>query len=165
MARTQRKARTGKQIRVPAFGRYLQACRRRSRKKPPSVQAVATQLRDRGVNVDQATLRGYEYGWVDSPDPVVLLELSRVFKIDLVCLIEVLHANRKQRDLSELDVERVLRTVGETFHAETGAADRLAEIEQRIFALGTELVELSGDRPGGQTTETRARPTERRKGH
>lgn len=134
-----------KEVRVPAFGAFLKTCRLRSRKRPPSVEAVAGALRDLAIRVNHATLRGYEYGWVDSPDPVVLVGLAKIYKVDHKCLVAVLAANRNQRDLSELDVERILRTVKQDTHAEAEATTRLAEIRERLADIGGEILKLVGE--------------------
>lgn len=151
---------TTKVVKVRAFGRYLKKCRLQARKRVPSVEAVAKTLREQGIDVNHATIRGYEYGWADRPDPSVLGGLARLYKIDVRSLIEVLTANRRNRNLSEIDVASVLRTVKQTSHAEAEASTRLAEIRDRIVGLSAELLELAGE----QTPTPRQHPAERTHG-
>lgn len=151
---------TTKKIKVRAFGRYLKACRLHARKRVPSVEAVAKTLREQGIDVNHTTIRGYEYGWADRPDPIVLGGLARFYKIDVRSLIEVLAANRRNRNLSEIDVASLLRSVQQASHAEAEASTRLAEIRDRIVGLSAELLELAGE----QTPTPRARPAERTQG-
>lgn len=147
----------GKRVRVGAFGAYLRDCRERSRKKVPSVEGVATELRNKyGVDVDDATLRGYEYGWVERPDPVVLLGLAQIYKTDIRCFITVLAANRKTPNLSAIEVERILRHLSTIGHDEAGASARLAELQEQVFEIGTALIALGDDHARRQAAPPRA---------
>lgn len=156
-----RKARKGstKKVRVKAFGDYLKGCRERSRKRPPSVAAVATVLQDQGIPINHATIRGYEYGWADRPDPVVLVGLARLYKIDVQSLVAVLAENRRDRNLSEIDVERILRSVTKTSHAEAEAATRLAELREKLYDVGKDLLDLAGEQAPA-TSQGKSRSSE-----
>lgn len=135
-----------KKIRVPVFGKFLTSLRLALRPgRMTSVEWVARQLRQANVVVDDTTLRGYEYGWVDRPDPVVLLGLARIYKTDLHVLIAVLDANRQNKELSEFELERVLREASDRSRVETAAADRLEEIKGRLRQVRADIGELIGE--------------------
>lgn len=138
-----------KEVKVPMFGQYLKSRREESRpgRSAPSVEAVARQLRAADITVDDTTLRGYEYGWVDKPDPVVLLGLAQIYKTDIHLFIAVLAANRLKFDLSPFELERVLRDAADRSHVETAAAARLAEVNQRLRQIGLELLEFAAETP------------------
>lgn len=154
-----------KTVKVRAFGLYLKRCRQETWGKTPSVEGVVRALRDRlDIAVDDATLRGYEYGWVDRPDPVVLSGLAALYKTDVECVIAVLKANRRKKDLSAEEVEQVLRAVTDLRNENAGAATRLEEMHVRIVEVGTALLDLaraSAD-AGRQITASGAPPAERR---
>lgn len=100
-------------------------------------------LRERGVSADDTQIRGYEYGWTERPDPVVLLELARLYKTDVTTIISVLRTNRQNAKLSDTGVKRVLRETQRLKNEETAASARLAEIREGLHEIGAQLIELS----------------------
>jgi hypothetical protein len=131
-----------KRPKVPRFGQYIKAQRELTRRHQ-SVEAIARDLNAQGIDADAGTLRGYEYGWVDKPDPIVLLGLARLYKTDIHKLIAVLAANRQRPDLSDLELAQVLRDADEHSRVQTSAASRLAEVEGRLEEIAADLIELA----------------------
>lgn len=73
-----------------AFGDQL----RKWRGQMPIGTAVRL-VNQMGVEFDEASLRGWEYGWTGRPDPLRLLALTRVYSLSLD---EVMAALRESRD-------------------------------------------------------------------
>ena len=60
------------------------------------IETVVRRVQRMGLTLSAATLRGLEYGWVRSPDPMTLLALARVYgqSFDAVC--DALFDSRRQ---------------------------------------------------------------------
>lgn len=154
---------------VPAFGRLLKSIRiRRFQGKWPP-ERVATHLRhELGIPTSGGSIRGYEKGWNKTLDPVVLGTLADLYHVDVAGLIDVLKANRKQPDLSDFEVEQILRGKGRSHEGQAAASHRFEEIGQRLAAISAELqgfafesadlTETANDDVGGQTSKTRGSP-------
>ena len=144
-----------KEVKVEVFGTYLKSLREGLRRpRTVSVETIVRHLRQLGITIDDTALRGYEYGWTERPDPIVLEGLARVYKTDLSLILAVLKANRQNKHMSEFELERVLREAAERSHVQTAAADRLAEIKERLRQIRADITELCGEvrdpqEPGG----------------
>lgn len=81
-----------KRVREPryrAFGRQLERWRGNR-----SIETVVRLVRKMGVGFDASTLRGWEYGWTASPDPLRLLALARVYGVDIQDVMSALASAR-----------------------------------------------------------------------
>lgn len=88
------------------------------------------------AKIGSSTLSQYENGRVWAPDPVVLSELARLYRVSFFGLVAVLKANRQDSHLSADDARAVYRGAKD---AETAAPDLLAE---RTHTLGTVANEI-----------------------
>jgi hypothetical protein len=149
---------------MAAFGRLLRALRVRRFKGKLTPEKVADQLRARGIQTTGGSIRGYEAGWNKGMDPVVLYGLADLYKVGLSGLILALAANRKNPNLSDFELEQVLREARRDQDAQTVTTARFEEIARRLQAVSTELVVITAeatelvdddDEPGGQAAEAR----------
>jgi hypothetical protein len=155
---------------VPAFGRLLLHLRQRRFGERSTPEQVVNYLADNeGAKTAGGSLRGYELGWNRSLDPIVLAALARVYRIALEDLIDVLAANRLKPNLSDFEVEQVLRDARQRRHAQAAAASRFSEIGERLVAISAELAEYAteaaeltrqDDDPRGQNAKDRERAPE-----
>lgn len=155
------KAKRARKAEVPAFGRFLAKLRRRKFPKL-APEAIAERLTQIGVRTTGSSLRGYEFGWNKVIDPVVLAGIARVYSFPLDDLVTVLAANRSTPEMTDFEVEQVLREARKTHHGEAAAAARFAEVGPRLRSIAAELIEfatdaaeLTDDGSGSDATEDR----------
>jgi len=158
---------------VPAFGRVLKSLREKRFKNKLTSRAVADRLKHAGVQTTGGSIRGYESGWNKAIDPVVLDALAELYRVPVSGLIAALKANRENPDLSDFEVEQILRSKARAHDAQAVALSRFQEIGQRLAQIGAELDDFaieSADliaqaatpaEPRRQTTKTRNGPPER----
>lgn len=58
------------------------------------VETAVRLVQGMGIDFDSATLRGWEYGWTGSPDPLRLLALARVYEVTMPQVLEALTLSR-----------------------------------------------------------------------
>lgn len=145
---------------VGAFGNYLRSFREALPTKT-SVESVAQTLRGRGWPADDSALRSYEYGWIERPDPVLLLGLAEYYKTDIVEIISVLKANRENRELTENSVQQILQSLRAKPHDD----DLDLAFRERVGAVARDLLEMSrtgqATNPARQTLTSRSGRTRR----
>jgi hypothetical protein len=131
---------------VTAFGQLLKELRKKRFPKW-APETVAQKLMEwyPGVETSGPALRGYEFGWNKSMDPVVLAALASAYQFPLRDLINVLAENRRNPEMGEFEVGLVLREGRQAHESETAAAARFAEIGQRLRAIGVELIGYAVD--------------------
>jgi adenylosuccinate lyase len=91
------------------------------------------------VQTTGGSIRGYESGWNKAIDPVVLDALAELYRVPVSGLIAALKANRENPDLSDFEVELILRLKARAHDAQTVALSRIQEIGQRLAQIGAEL--------------------------
>lgn len=124
---------------VPAFGRLLARLREVRFKGRRTPEGVAELLTARDIPTAGPTIRTYEYGWIESPDPVILAGLAALYRIALEDLIAVLHENRRDPSLSDVRVNDILKSERVRAHAEAITANRFVEVGHRLMEIGAEL--------------------------
>jgi len=161
---------------VAAFGRLLKSLRLKRFNKKLTSRAVAERLKQMGVQTSGGSIRGYESGWNKAFDPVVLDALAELYRVPLSGLIAALKANRENPDLSDFEIEQIIRTKARAHDAQTVALSRIAEIGQRLAQIGAELDDFAIEAteliaysstpadPRRQTPKTRNGPPERHSG-
>jgi transcriptional regulator with XRE-family HTH domain len=89
-----------------------------------------------GTKIGSSTLSQYENGRVWAPDPVVLSELARLYRVSLTGLLAVLKANRQNPNLSADDALAVYKGA---IDAESVAPGLLAEREHALQTVAREV--------------------------
>lgn len=85
------------------------------------IETVVRLVRSEGVNFDDATLRGWEYGWTGRPDPLSLLALAKVYGRSVG---DVMSALANGRGVTGRDLLRHAGTKGLSSHQkEKGESD------------------------------------------
>lgn len=93
-----------------------------------------------GAQVNASTLSQYENGNVWAPDPVVLMELARLYRASPLGLIAVLKANRQNPSLSADDAKAVYEG---TINAESAAPGLLADRTNALEAVAGQIESLA----------------------
>lgn len=70
------------------------------------VASIVRQATRWHAQIDEGTIRSYEYGWIASPDPVTLLVLARAYEASVEDLIRVLADSRRAVGEPVADVPR-----------------------------------------------------------
>lgn len=97
------------------------------------IEEVARQVRHTGLQFDGATLRGWEYGWSASPDPLRLLALTRVYDKPFDVALAALAAARKV-NASDLISHLHRKSSGHSHGGspDAAAAARIRELETAL---------------------------------
>lgn len=124
--------------RVPAFGDLLKELR-----GGRSVQAVLNTMpaAPDAIVSTQGTVSGYEQGYNQRLDPVVLWRLAKAYGVSLDGLIAVLEANRLDPDLTLDEARRILGEHSNGPSPEV-AAEAIEVAERRLLTAASELQAL-----------------------
>lgn len=141
--------------RFVAFGERL----KRWRAGMP-VERVVHRVRALGVPFAEATLRSWEYGWTEKPDPMRLLALATVYKVSAAEALDALRESRENVSGTRINTQpmntptddAVTGTPGRRPHRavpssrkefEAGAfLDKIDNAERR-YSVGVELIEAA----------------------
>jgi transcriptional regulator with XRE-family HTH domain len=135
---------------LQAFGDLLKELRAKHRigglRPPLSVGSVAKVAR-----LPRATLRKYEQGRTWQPDPVHMLRLANVYKVDVGLFISALQANRENPDLTVDDTRRLLQYSGRSHEPAPSTQVDLGPVRRRLTEIAAQLLALSERFPGDET--------------
>lgn len=157
------------------FGRLLREWR-----GDRDVETVVRNVRNRGVDFDGATLRGWEYGWTGRPDPLRLAALADVYGRTSRDVLEALraargiksgvsdnnlHVNETDTDSSatpDIDTSSSISKNRKGGDASGGGAPLSAADAATLERVATTLIELATDidsiRFGTETPRTARKP-------
>ena len=157
-----------------AFGGVLKALHQR-RHRTLSHEALArlVQAENPACTIGGPTLWRWENGEVDSPDPLVLRQLARIYDVEYSGLLAVLEANRVNERLTAEDGQRILEAHGTAAGGAeaTTAADRdgaamltpedIADTAATLIDIGERLHGLAESLLGRQAAALSAVPSAR----
>jgi transcriptional regulator with XRE-family HTH domain len=130
-----------------------------------STAQVEGKLADAGTRLGRSTVTQYEKGTVWSPDPIVLSELARIYRVDIRGLIAVLKANRQNPALSGEEADAIHKGASDAGAAEVGvlrderdaAVATLREMRELAEALVRIAYARAADSEGAPATTRKAR--------